>query len=100
MRARAIIEGWHVPLEDRPGIVRELVDAVKLSDNIREKISAAKALLSIPDKEINAARLQIEQERWAKEKKEGDTSNSLAELLRAAAEHDKRHGDTDAAASE
>lgn len=90
MQARAIIENWDVPLAQRAKIIARLVEIVEKSDSEREAIGAAKALLTIPRTQIDASRLQIEQQQWKKER-EG-SSVDLQDLLTAHEQYDQGPG--------
>jgi hypothetical protein len=72
MRARAILEGWIVPTEDREKLVQVLIERALESQSDRERIRAVEALLSISNKEIDIERLITERKKLKQEKPSAD----------------------------
>lgn len=77
MLARSVMDGWDVPLERRPNVVNMLLDAVDdPAEDVRTKVIAAKALLTIPRLQIDAIRADRDADAGPKE------SNPLVEKIR------------------
>lgn len=70
--ARAIAEGWDVPVTKRKKLIAELL-AVALGSGSApwEEIRAIEALLRVPGLQLEAARTRIEQQKWQAQKSGG-----------------------------
>lgn len=92
LSATAIIEGWDVPLETRPKVIEELKE-LAFGDDVgtREKLRAMEALMKFPGMQIDAARLQIEQQKWKRDKGQG-TAGLAATVVEADAIYEAEHG--------
>ena len=70
--ARAIAQGWDVPVTKRARLIRELMAIAFGKESApREKIRAIEALLRVPGLQLEAARTRIEQQKWQAQKSGG-----------------------------
>jgi hypothetical protein len=62
LNARAIAEGWDVPLEERPKIIQEVIRIAMGDESARDKLRAAETLMRVPGIQIGAAQLKLAQD--------------------------------------
>jgi len=77
--AKAIIEGWNVPLEERSKTVERLVKLRDEAKGERDALRACQALMRVPGMQISAAQLKIAQDQAPG----SDATKSLIEEMEA-----------------
>ena len=76
LAAKAIIDGYDVPLEKRSVIVEQMLATLENpKSSPRDKAIAAKTLLLIPRLQLDAAKIAIEQAKWKREKEAADSTS-------------------------